>query len=161
MNCPQCLDANTMVLANGLGFCFECHFEWNPDELKALPPLKVEPFSMPTVEEVFGPPHGTPERAAYDADRELERDVTALTEEVNADAGFEMIALVGQLATLEGGQDVMIVGVPDDDHIEAVTASGDTIKVGFTDVERVRPIPPFAEPIEPKTQGDHHQEATP
>lgn len=160
MNCPQCLDGNTMVLSNGLGFCFECHFEWNPDELKALPPLKVEPFAMPTVEEVFGPPHGSPERADYEADLALQHDLAGLTGEMEQEAAFEMIALVGQLATLEGGQDVMIVGVPDDDHITAVTASGDTITVGFTDVERVRPIPPFAEPIEPTTQGDHHQEAT-
>lgn len=161
MICPQCNTENTMTLSNGLGFCFECHFEWNPSELKALPPLKVEPFAMPTVEEVFGPPLGTPERDAYDAARESAAAATAPADAPAPDAGFEMIQLVGQLATLEGGQEVLITGVPDDDHIEAVTASGDTITVGFTDVEKVTPIPPLPVDLEPTNQGDHHQEATP
>lgn len=161
MICPQCNKANTMTLSNGLGFCFECHFEWNPEELTALPALAAEPFAMATVEEVFGPPLGTPERDAYDATQDFTREVTALTAETNAKADFELIALVGQLATLEGGQEAMVVGVPDDDHLEVMTASGESLTVGFADVERITPIPPFAEPIEATTTGDQAQEATP
>lgn len=138
MICPQCRTPNTMITADGTALCFECRFEWNPNELVAGPSPIIQPFAMATVEEVFGPPPGV----------ELEP------------APFEIDDLLGQVATLEGGQQALIIGTDGFGPLTVVTATGHELTVPLSDVVAVVPVPDVPEDLSTVHEGDQQKEAT-
>lgn len=182
MICPRCQSDDTMRMSNGRGLCFACKCDWDPNNLSALPapeptpapipipiiepepldlpPAALEPFAMATVEEVFGPPLYTEERAQADLAQANTEAVITDADTGQASAGFDVTDLIGQLAHLEGGQVAMVTDIPDDDHVACVTASGVELLVPFEAVEKIVPLgaePPINVQDVPGNQtGDAH-----
>lgn len=138
MICPACRSENTMTTSDGGALCFECRNEWDPTQLVAGPAPVIAPFAMASVEEVFGPPPG------------VELDPPP----------FEMDDLLGQIATLEGGQQMLITETDGFGPITGVTPSGDTLHVPLSDVVSVVPLPELDPATTDVHEGDQQEEAT-
>lgn len=125
-----------MTTADGKGLCFACRHEWNPGEVTALP----------------DPPQPDPATADF------ERDVIALTAQVDDDAKTILYDLIGQLATLEGGQLAMVVDVIDVETLAVAIADGRIEHVGINDVDSIVPMPPEIQALMQDPQGDQPTE---
>lgn len=62
--CPVCRSTETMVGGSGLALCYACTEQWDPAKVVAGPAPALAPFSMASVEDVFGPAQPTDEDVA-------------------------------------------------------------------------------------------------
>jgi len=128
--CPQCHGVNTMVGASGLGMCFECSHQWNPDEVVAMgrprPTPAPEPPTVPAPE---------PEPATTDADVETYfASLSGARVMVNGHDTATFVAFpVDGMALVE--HDDGTQALVDMEHVEPVTDTPDIATVGADDID--------------------------
>jgi hypothetical protein len=123
--CPNCASTQTTIMGSGAAICTDCATTWDPADAPAPSVLA----------------------AAIAADHEFEAEVEALTEQVNADAGLLLADLVGNMATLEGGQTGEVVAFDPNDDVIVRLDSGDLVHVPLADVIAMREPVAIPEPI--------------
>lgn len=71
------------------------------------------------------------------ADAEMVAEIENIIDESNASADEMLAAMLGGVATLEGGQIGVVLGFPDDDHVTIELRNGEIVNVDYGDVESI------------------------
>lgn len=123
--CPNCASRNTTIGGSGAAMCLDCATMWDPADAPAPSVLA----------------------AAIDPTVDLERDLEALQAEVDADAAQLLADLVGNVATLEGGQTGEVVAFDPNDDVIVRLDSGDLVHVPLGDVTAMRAPVVIPDPV--------------